>query len=53
MDSHRYKRDVNTGKIEIERLLECVLKNGYTFEGTREAIVGREHHENHMIAASI
>ena len=37
MDKEEEFRGVNTNIIEIKRLLNCLLTNGYEFEGTQEA----------------
>lgn len=36
MDKHRYFREVDTGIIEIQRLLDCLIKNKYEFHGTHD-----------------
>ena len=41
MDKEESSRKVDTNIIEIKRLLNFLLTNGYKFEGTREAIDGR------------
>ena len=40
MDKEEGFREVDTNMIEIKRLLNFLLTNGYEFEGTREAIDG-------------
>lgn len=51
MDKEEEFRGVNTNIIEIKRLLNCLLTNGYEFEGTREAIDGRYIYPDDAIAS--
>jgi len=32
-------RDQKTGMLEIKKIVDCLSKNGYEFEGTRKAVV--------------
>jgi len=50
MDKHRYFREADTGILEIKKLLECLLSNGYEFNGTREAVIGRYSYPDDAIA---
>ena len=50
MDKHRYFREADTGILEIKKLLDCLVSNGYEFDGTREAIVGRYSYPEDAIA---
>ena len=50
MDKEEGSRKVDTNIIEIKRLLNCLLTNGYEFEGTREAIDGRYIYPDDAIA---
>lgn len=50
MDKHRYFRQADTGILEIKKLLDCLVSNGYEFDGTREAIVGRYSYPDDTIA---
>ena len=51
MDKEEGSRNVDTNIIEIKRLLNCLLTNGYEFEGTREAIDGRYIYPDDAIAS--
>jgi len=51
MDKHRFARGPDTGIIEIKRVLECLLKNNYEFEGTEDDIIrGRYRYPDDAIA---
>ena len=50
MDKHRYFREADTGILEIKKLLECLVSNGYEFNGTREAVIGRYSYPDDAIA---
>jgi hypothetical protein len=51
MDKHRFAREADTGIIEIKRVLECLLKNNYEFEGTEDDIIrGRYSYPDEAIA---
>ena len=50
MDKHRYFREADTGILEIKKLLECLVSNGYEFNGTREAVIGRYNYPDEAIA---
>ena len=50
MDKEEGSRKVDTNMIEIKRLLNYLLTNGYAFEGTREAIDGRYIYPDDAIA---
>jgi len=50
MDKHRYFREADTGILEIKKLLDCLVSNGYEFNGTREAVIGRTTYQDDMIA---
>ena len=43
-------RDQKTGMLEIKKIVDCLSKNGYEFEGTRKAVVGRYSYTNELIA---
>ena len=43
-------RDQKTGMLEIKKIVDCLTKNGYEFEGTRTAVVGRYTYTNDFIA---
>ena len=51
MDKEESYRKVDTNIIEIKRLLNFLLTNGYEFEGTREAIDGRYIYSDDAIAS--
>lgn len=51
MDKEEGSREVDTNMIEIKRLLNCLLTNGYEFNGTREAIDGRYINPDEAIAS--
>ena len=51
MDKEESSRKVDTNIIEIKRLLNFLLTNGYEFEGTREAIDGRYIYPDDAIAS--
>ena len=51
MDKEESSRKVDTNIIEIKRLLNFLLTNGYEFEGTREAIDGRYIYSDDAIAS--
>ena len=51
MDKEDGFRKVDTNMIEIKRLLNFLLTNGYEFEGTREAIDGRYIYPDDAIAS--
>ena len=50
MDKEEGSRKVDTNMIEIKRLLNYLLTNGYEFEETREAIDGRYIYPDDAIA---
>jgi hypothetical protein len=51
MDKHPYTREADTGIIEIKRVLECLLKNNYEFEGIEDDIIrGRYSYPDDAIA---
>jgi hypothetical protein len=50
MDKHRYFREADTGILEIKKLLDCLVSNGYEFNGTREAVIGRYSYSDEAIA---
>jgi hypothetical protein len=50
MDKEEGFREVDTNMIEIKRLLNFLLTNGYEFEGTREAIDGEYIYPDDAIA---
>jgi len=43
-------RNKNTGILEMKKIIDCLTKNGYEFQGIREAIVGRYIYEDEFIA---
>ena len=43
-------RDQKTGMLEIKKIVDCLTKNGYEFQGTRDAVVGRYHYQDDFIA---
>ena len=51
MDKEESSRKVDTNIIEIKRLLNFLLTNGYEFNGTREAIDGRYIYPDEAIAS--
>jgi hypothetical protein len=51
MDKEEGSRDPDTNIIEIKRLLNYLLTNGYEFEGTREVIDGRYNYPDDAIAS--
>jgi hypothetical protein len=51
MDKEDGSRKADTNIIEIKRLLNYLLTNGYEFEGTREAIDGRYNYPHDAIAS--
>jgi len=51
MDKEVGSREADTNIIEIKRLLNYLLTNGYEFEGTREAIDGRYNYPDDAIAS--
>ena len=51
MDKKEGFRKVDTNAIEIKRLLNYLLTNGYEFEGTQEAIDGRYIYPDDAIAS--
>ena len=51
MDKEESSRKVDTNIIEIKRLLNFLLTNGYEFEWTREAIDGRYIYPDDAIAS--
>jgi hypothetical protein len=51
MDKEDGSRKVDTNMIEIKRLLNYLLTNGYEFKGTREAIDGRYIYPDDAIAS--
>jgi hypothetical protein len=51
MDKEDGFREADTNMIEIKRLLNYLLTNGYEFEGTREAIDGRYNYPDDAIAS--
>ena len=51
MDKEEGSREADTNMIEIKRLLNYLLTNGYEFEGTREAIDGRYIYPDEAIAS--
>ena len=50
MDKKEGSRKADTNMIEIKRLLNYLLTNGYEFEGTQEAIDGRYNYPDDAIA---
>jgi hypothetical protein len=50
MDRPVEERGPDTSMLEIKKIVDCLLTNGYEFEGTRKAIVGRYIYENDAIA---
>ena len=50
MDKEEYLRKADTGIIEIKKLLDCLLKNGYEFQGTRKAYDNKFHYPDNVIA---
>ena len=50
MDRHVEERGPDTSMLEIKKIVDCLLTNGYEFEGTREAIVGRYSYTDDAIA---
>ena len=42
-------RDKNTGILEIKKIIDCLTKNGYEFQRTREAVIGRDSYPNEVI----
>jgi len=50
MDKHRYFREADTGILEIKKILECLVSNGYKFDRTREAVIGRYSYQDDAIA---
>ena len=51
MDKEEGSREVDTNMIEIKRLLNYLLTNGYEFNGTRKAIDGRYIYPDDAIAS--
>ena len=51
MDKEEGSREVDTNMIEIKRLLNYLLTNGYEFNGTRKAIDGRYIYPDEAIAS--
>jgi hypothetical protein len=51
MDKEEGSREVDTNMIEIKRLLNYLLTNGYEFKGTREAIDGIYNYPDNAIAS--
>ena len=51
MDKEEGSREVDTNMIEIKRLLNYLLTNGYEFNGTREANDGRYIYPDEAIAS--
>ena len=43
-------RDQKTGMLEIKKIVDCLSKNGYEFEGTRKAVVGRYSYPDELIS---
>lgn len=50
MDTPVEDRGPDTSRLELKKIVDCLVTNGYEFEGTREAIVGRYIYENDAIA---
>ena len=51
MDKEEGSREVDTNMIEIKRLLNYLLTNGYEFNGSREAINGMYIYPDEAIAS--
>ena len=49
MDRPIEDRGPDTSMLELKKIVDCLETNGYEFEGTREAIVGRYIYENDAI----
>ena len=50
MDRPVQHRGPDTNMIEIKKIVDCLVRNGYEFEGTREAVDGRYTYQDDAIA---
>ena len=50
MDRSVEDRGPDTSMLELKKIVDCLVTNGYEFEGTREAIVGRYSYPDDAIA---
>jgi hypothetical protein len=50
MDRPVEDRGPDTSMLELKKIVDCLVINGYEFEGTREAIVGRYSYPDDAIA---
>jgi len=50
MERSRQDRGPDTNMLEIKKIVDCLVRNGYEFEGTREAVYDRYRYEDDAIA---
>jgi hypothetical protein len=50
MERSRQDRGPDTNMLEIKKIVDCLVRNGYEFTGTREAVYGRNRYEDDAIA---
>ena len=50
MDRPVEDRGPDTSMLELKKIVDCLVTNGYEFEGTREAIIGRTSYPDDAIA---
>jgi len=50
MERSRQDRGPDTNMLEIKKIVDCLVRNGYEFEGTRQAVYGRDSYPDDAIA---